>query len=108
MPYSFHRTDGDRLRRHVSRGLLEAQVVAKRATLAAGVEDIPASVAVTLTRVAYLLEEADCLTRRALDSYTAASWTAYSDSERRQQSFDRLNRRDGSLVWTSEPRGDKL
>ena len=75
---SVHRGDYNRMRKHLTIALLEAEALEPRTQLAYARDEIPAVLPANIGLVRLLLERADRLTRATLDVAVAADYDIYA------------------------------
>lgn len=77
---SVHRGDYNRMRKHLTIALLEAEALEPRVQLAYARHELDGQIAANVGLIRLMLERADKLTRGALDQQIAAHYDAYSES----------------------------
>lgn len=77
---SVHRGDYQRMRKHLTVALLEAEAMEPRIQFAYARGEIPDVLVANMGLVRLLLERADSLTRKTLDALIVEYYDVYSDS----------------------------
>lgn len=81
MPWSsVHRGDYQRMRRHLTIALLEAEALEPRTQLAYARDEIPAVMSANIGLVRLLLERAEAVTRSTLDILIVDYYEVYADA----------------------------
>lgn len=77
---SVHRGDYQRMRKHLTIALLEAEAMEPRIQVAYARDEVPAVLTANMSLVRLLLERADKLTRKTLDIEIAGYFDIYADA----------------------------
>ena len=77
---SVHRGDYNRMRKHLTIALLEAEALEPRVQLAFAHGELSEALTANVGLVRLMLERADKLTRKSLDGLMAESYEAYADA----------------------------